>query len=119
MAVGSGLVNVVLGTATPGGGFPLFGAAFAEALNEADPGLTIETRNTKGSTENVTLLGAGARDDPRKYAGGDAEPRTAAPRRATLPEGGRPERLISLPFARLPRTLHYLTFILRSDLLLR
>jgi len=54
--------TVVLGTATPGGGFPLFGAAFAEALGETDPDLAIETRNTKGSTENVTLLGVGALD---------------------------------------------------------
>jgi len=53
---------VILGTATPGGGFPLFGAAYAEALNAAEPALRIETRNTKGSSENLPLLEAGAID---------------------------------------------------------
>ncbi|MGL4289345.1 MAG: TAXI family TRAP transporter solute-binding subunit [Phreatobacter sp.] len=55
-------VKLVLGTATPGGGFPLFGAAVQAAVLEADPGLTIETVNTKGSTENVPLLEAGRLD---------------------------------------------------------
>jgi len=53
---------LTLGTATPGGGFPLYGAAFAETVNETDPSLAIEPRNTKGSTENVPLLEAGALD---------------------------------------------------------
>src|SRR3954469_25026759 len=45
-----------LGTATPGGGFPLYGTAFAEVMNEIDPTLSIEPRNTKGSNENIPLL---------------------------------------------------------------
>jgi len=53
---------LVLGTATPGGGFPIFGAAFSETLNGAEPRLKIETRNTKGSSENVPLLEAGKLD---------------------------------------------------------
>ena len=53
---------VILGTATPGGGFPLYGEAFSAALNAADRSLAIETRNTKGSTENVPLLESGALD---------------------------------------------------------
>jgi TRAP transporter TAXI family solute receptor len=53
---------LTLGTATPGGGFPLYGAALIEALREVDPALAVEPRNTKGSTENVPLLGAGALD---------------------------------------------------------
>ncbi len=53
---------LTLGTATPGGGFPVYGAAFAETVNETDPSLAIEPRNTKGSTENVPLLEAGALD---------------------------------------------------------
>ncbi len=53
---------VSLGTATPGGGFPLYGNAFAEALNAADPSLVIEPRNTKGSKENIPLLEAGTLD---------------------------------------------------------
>jgi len=55
-------VNLILGTATPGGGFPVFGAAYAESLGAAEPRLRIETRNTKGSTENVPLLEAGKLD---------------------------------------------------------
>lgn len=54
--------NIVLGTATPGGGFPLFGNAFAEVMNAADPSLAIEPRNTKGSNENIPLLEAGKLD---------------------------------------------------------
>jgi len=53
---------VVLGTATPGGGFPVYGAAFAESVNAAEPTLRLETRNTRGSTENVPLLEAGKLD---------------------------------------------------------
>src|SRR6202048_5244336 len=50
------------GTATPGGGFPLYGNAFAEVMNEADPTVSIEPRNTKGSNENIPLLEAGSLD---------------------------------------------------------
>jgi TRAP transporter TAXI family solute receptor len=56
------LVVLILGTATPGGGFPLYGAAFAEMVNAQEPRIRIEPRNTKGSTENVPLLGAGKLD---------------------------------------------------------
>jgi hypothetical protein len=54
--------RVVLGTATPGGGFPLFGAAAAETINETDPSLLVEPRNTKGSMENIPLLEEGKLD---------------------------------------------------------
>src|SRR2546430_5465559 len=53
---------VILGTATPGGGFPVYGAAVAETINAIDPSLAIQPRNTKGSTENVPLLTAGQLD---------------------------------------------------------
>jgi uncharacterized protein len=53
---------VTLATATPGGGFPVFGQAFAETIHAADPTLEIEQRNTKGSTENVPLLERGEVD---------------------------------------------------------
>lgn len=56
------LFLLVLGTATPGGGFPVFGAAYAEMLNAQEPRIRIEPRNTKGSTENVPLLEAGKLD---------------------------------------------------------
>ena len=54
--------TVVLGTATPGGGFPLYGDAVVATIHEIDPSLTVEPRNTKGSTENVPLLEAGTID---------------------------------------------------------
>jgi TRAP transporter TAXI family solute receptor len=54
--------TISLGTATPGGGFPLYGNAFAEVMNEADPAISIEPRNTKGSNENIPLLEAGQLD---------------------------------------------------------
>jgi uncharacterized protein len=54
--------TIRLGTATPGGGFPLYGDALAEIINEADPSLSIEPRNTKGSNENIPLLEAGGLD---------------------------------------------------------
>ena len=47
---------VTLGTATPGGGFPVYGQAFAETIQATDPTLEIQQRNTKGSTENVPML---------------------------------------------------------------
>ena len=53
---------ISLGTATPGGGFPLYGNAFAELMNDADSTLSILPRNTKGSTENIPLLEAGQLD---------------------------------------------------------
>jgi TRAP transporter TAXI family solute receptor len=54
--------TISLGTATPGGGFPLYGDAFAEVMNTADPTLSIEPRNTKGSNENIPLLEEGKLD---------------------------------------------------------
>lgn len=53
---------ISLGTATPGGGFPLYGDALAEIMNAADPTLSIEPRNTKGSNENIPLLESGQID---------------------------------------------------------
>jgi TRAP transporter TAXI family solute receptor len=54
--------TISLGTATPGGGFPLYGNAFAEVMNAADATLSIEPRNTKGSNENIPLLEADSLD---------------------------------------------------------
>jgi uncharacterized protein len=55
-------VKVRLGTATPGGGFPVYGEAFVAAIRAQDPALEIEAINTKGSTENVPRLEAGTLD---------------------------------------------------------
>jgi len=55
-------LRLSLATATPGGGFPAFGTAFAGAINAADPALVIETCNTAGSLENVGLLAEGGVD---------------------------------------------------------
>lgn len=54
--------TVVLGTATPGGGFPVYGEAIARTINEIDPTLSVQPRNTKGSLENIPLLEAGDLD---------------------------------------------------------
>jgi uncharacterized protein len=54
--------TIVLGTATPGGGFPLYGDALAAAINETDANFQIETRNTRGSAENISLLEAAKLD---------------------------------------------------------
>lgn len=59
---GAQLPPLKLGTATPGGGFPVYGAAFIKAIRAADPALVIDEVNTKGSTENVPLLEAGKLD---------------------------------------------------------
>src|SRR6266849_6727749 len=56
------VIDVVLGTATPGGGFPLYGDALVATVREVDPLLWVTPRNTKGSTENVPLLEAGKLD---------------------------------------------------------
>jgi uncharacterized protein len=53
---------VILGTATPGGGFPVYGAAFAETINQFEPSLAVQPRTTKGSAENVPLLEEGKLD---------------------------------------------------------
>lgn len=55
-------LTLVLGTATPGGGFGVYGEALAEAVAAADPGLTLDVRATAGSGENVPLLAAGRID---------------------------------------------------------
>ncbi len=54
--------SVVLGTATKGGGFEVYGAAFAAVVNEADATLRVETRATQGSAENLSLLETGQLD---------------------------------------------------------
>jgi TRAP transporter TAXI family solute receptor len=63
-ALASGVEKTVvsLGTATPGGGFPVYGQAFAETVNEMEPALEVRPQNTKGSTENLPLLEAGKLD---------------------------------------------------------
>jgi TRAP transporter TAXI family solute receptor len=55
-------VKIRLGTATPGGGFPVYGEAFIAAIKAQDPAIEIEAINTKGSTENVPMLEAGRLD---------------------------------------------------------
>ena len=49
-------------TATPGGGFQLFGEAIAGVINAADEGLDVEPVATRGSRENLRLLEAGEVD---------------------------------------------------------
>jgi TRAP transporter TAXI family solute receptor len=54
--------RITLGTATAGGGFPLYGDTFARVVNANDPSLFIQPLNTKGSSENVPLLESGKLD---------------------------------------------------------
>jgi len=54
--------KIVMGTATPGGGFPAYGWPYSEVLNATDPTLGIEPINTKGSNENVVSLDEGKLD---------------------------------------------------------
>ena len=54
--------TLIMGTATQGGGFPVYGNAFAEVIAEADPTLSIETRNTMGSSENMPMMEKGQLD---------------------------------------------------------
>jgi uncharacterized protein len=61
-AAGADRTVVTLGTATPGGGFPVYGEAVAATINDSDPSLEVRPRNTKGSTENVPMLEAGELD---------------------------------------------------------
>lgn len=61
-ASGAEKTVVSLGTATPGGGFPVYGQAVADTINEIDSSLDVRPRNTKGSAENVPLLENGELD---------------------------------------------------------
>lgn len=54
--------QVSLATATPGGGFPLFGDNAAAVINATDPSLHVVTQNTAGSGENIKLLEQGKVD---------------------------------------------------------
>src|SRR5215510_6149595 len=53
---------VILVTATPGGGFPVYGQAVSESINAVDPTLDVRPQNTAGSAENIPLLEAGTLD---------------------------------------------------------
>ncbi|HEY4370473.1 MAG TPA: TAXI family TRAP transporter solute-binding subunit [Burkholderiales bacterium] len=57
-----GQTPVTLATATPGGGFPVWGDAYMKAINAADPTLRVETHNTAGSGENIPALENGRFD---------------------------------------------------------
>jgi hypothetical protein len=54
--------QVVLGTATKGGGFELFGTNATAVINQADNSLRVEALPTKGSKQNLLLLEAGKID---------------------------------------------------------
>ena len=54
--------KVVLGTATKGGGFQLFGENLAAVINAVESSLQVETIATKGSTQNLPMLEEGKID---------------------------------------------------------
>ncbi len=53
---------IILGTATSGGGFELYGGVLAEEVNKVAPNLNLLARNTKGSRQNIPLLEQGTLD---------------------------------------------------------
>jgi TRAP-type uncharacterized transport system substrate-binding protein len=53
---------IILGTATPGGGFELYGGVLAEVVNSTDASLNVLARNTRGSRQNIPLLEQGTLD---------------------------------------------------------
>ena len=55
---GEPVSHVRLGTATPGGGFQLFGQHLAEVINAHDANLHVEAMATRGSTQNLADLEA-------------------------------------------------------------
>lgn len=55
-------VNLVLGTATAGGGFEVYGDALAKTIALVDPLLIVTPRNTAGSLENLARLADGTLD---------------------------------------------------------
>jgi uncharacterized protein len=59
---GAQKTTIVLGTATPGGGFARYAAPLVEILNQVEPTLLVEPRSTKGSTDTIPLLEAGQLD---------------------------------------------------------
>lgn len=52
-------LKIRLGTASEGGGFVVYGAAFVDAIKLVDPALGIRQVTTRGSTDNAPLLEAG------------------------------------------------------------
>ena len=48
--------TITLATATPGGGFPLYGGVLAEVVNAVDLSLNVECRNTKGSKRFIANI---------------------------------------------------------------
>jgi TRAP transporter TAXI family solute receptor len=56
------VIALTLGTATPGGGFAVYGQAVADTLQETDSALEITLQATGGSTQNIPLLEAGKLD---------------------------------------------------------
>jgi TRAP transporter TAXI family solute receptor len=61
-ALSADKTRILLGTATPGGGFELFGGHVAAVINEVEPTLLVVPVNTKGSRENIPLLEQGKLD---------------------------------------------------------
>jgi len=54
--------KLILGTATKGGGFQLFGSHLAEVINTVDSSLMVEAIATKGSKQNLPFLEQGKID---------------------------------------------------------
>ncbi|UCE89303.1 MAG: TAXI family TRAP transporter solute-binding subunit [Pseudomonadota bacterium] len=62
LAAGNAPTKVVLGTATKGGGFQLFGQNLAEVISATDASLQVEAIATRGSKQNLPFLEEGKID---------------------------------------------------------
>ena len=60
--IADGATKIILGTATKGGGFQLFGQNQSEVINETDKSLHIDAIATKGSRQNLPFLEEGKVD---------------------------------------------------------
>ena len=75
------IIVLILGTATPGGGFPLYGDAFAEMVNAQEPRIRIEPRNTKGSHRERAAARRRASSTSRWSRARSPAPRSPSPAR--------------------------------------
>ena len=100
-------INISLGTATPGGGFPLYGDAVTAVINETDPSLAVEPRKERvefraefehdGDREELEaridrlerLLESGSRDSGSGDSGTRATTKRETQSRATRPASAR------------------------------
>lgn len=58
----AGPVKIILGSASEGGGFVLYGGALVDALRSVDPSIEVHEQATRGTLDNVPMLERGELD---------------------------------------------------------